>query len=149
MKDQLIGSPRSRTPLHLWIVGAMALLWNAVGAFDYLATQLQLEGYMSQFTAEQLAFFEAIPAWAVAAWAIAVWSALFGSVALLLRRRIAYLLFLVSLAAMLVSTLNTFLLSDGAAVMGGGGVVFSGLIVAIGVLLLWYSKVMAERDVLR
>lgn len=149
MKDQFIGSPRAPTPRHLWIVGAMALLWNAVGAFDYLATQLHLEGYMSQFTAEQLAFFEAIPAWAVAAWAIAVWGALFGSVALLLRRRIAYTLFLVSLAAMLVSTLNTFILSDGAAVMGGGGVVFSGLIVAIGVLLLWYSKIMVERGVLR
>ncbi|HKK03460.1 MAG TPA: hypothetical protein VKA17_05980 [Gammaproteobacteria bacterium] len=149
MKNESIGSPRAQTPTHLWIVGAMALLWNAVGAFDYLATQLQLEGYMSQFTAEQLAFFEAIPAWAVAAWAIAVWAALFGSVALLLRRRIAYTLFLVSLAAMLVSTLNTFILSDGAAVMGGGGVVFSGLIVAIGVLLLWYSKIMVERGVLR
>lgn len=149
MKDQAIQSSRRRTPLHLWIVGVMALLWNAVGAFDYLATQLQLEGYMSQFTQEQLDYFYAIPAWAVAAWAIAVWLALIGSVALLLRRRVAYMLFLVSLVAMLVSTLNMFVLSDGAAIMGSGGVIFSGMIVAIGVLLLWYSKIMIDRDVLR
>lgn len=40
----------SKVPVHLWIVGGLALLWNAVGAFDYLATQLQFEPYMSGFS---------------------------------------------------------------------------------------------------
>lgn len=149
MKDQVIRDSRSRTPLHLWIVGGLALLWNAVGAFDYAATQFRHEGYMSQFSPEQLAYFYSIPAWAVAAWAIAVWFAVFGSLALLLRRRVAYVLFLVSLAAMLTSTVHSFVLSEGAAIMGSEGMVFSGLIVVIGVLLPWYSKIMADRDVLR
>jgi hypothetical protein len=149
MKDQLIRDPRGRTPLHLWIVAILAVLWNAVGAFDYLATQLRLESYMGQFTQEQLDYFYGFPTWAVAAWAIAVWFALFGSLALLLRRRIAYVLFLVSLVAMLVSTVHSFALSDGARTMGTGGMIFSGVIVAIGLLLLWYSKRMAERGVLR
>ncbi|MCP4895894.1 MAG: hypothetical protein GY906_02880, partial [bacterium] len=41
------GDVRRGTPIHLWIVGVLALLWNAMGAFDYLATQLKLEFYMS------------------------------------------------------------------------------------------------------
>ena len=49
--------PRPRTPMHLWIVGVLALLWNFMGAFDYLATQLKLESYMSNFTQEQLDYF--------------------------------------------------------------------------------------------
>ena len=36
------GEARRRTPVHLWIVGILALLWNLMGAFDYLATQLEL-----------------------------------------------------------------------------------------------------------
>ena len=76
----------SRAPTHLWIVGIIAVLWNAIGAFDYSATQLRLESYMSQFTPEQLDYFYGFPAWTVAAWAIAVWSSLLGSIALLLRR---------------------------------------------------------------
>jgi len=140
---------RRKTPVHLWIVGAVALLWNAVGAVDYIATQLRLEGYMSQFSQAQLEYFYSFPAWAVAAWATAVWFALFGSVALLLRRRLACLLFTISLAAMLVSTLYSFVLSDGAAMMGSGGVVFSGLIFVIAVLLVWYSTAMTTRGVLR
>jgi hypothetical protein len=41
-----------KTPVHLWIVAIVSLLWNAMGAFDYLATKLRLEFYMSQFTSQ-------------------------------------------------------------------------------------------------
>ncbi len=51
------------TPLHLWIVGALSLLWNAVGAFDYLMTQTRNQAYMSDFTPEQLEYFYGFPAW--------------------------------------------------------------------------------------
>ena len=142
-------APEPKTPLHLWIVAIVALLWNAVGAFDYIATQLRLEGRMSQFSQEQLDYFYAFPAWAVAAWATAVWFALFGSLALLLRRRLAYPLFTISLAAMIVSTVHSFALTNGAEMMGSGGVVFSGVIAVVSILLVWYSKSMVARGVLR
>ena len=75
---------RSKTPVHLWIVGILALLWNAVGCFDYFATQTKLESYMSNFTPEQLEYFYGFPAWADAAWAIAVWGSLLAAVGLAL-----------------------------------------------------------------
>jgi len=28
------GGVRGKTPLHLWIVGILALLWNLVGAYE-------------------------------------------------------------------------------------------------------------------
>jgi hypothetical protein len=33
------GAQASRTPRHLWIVGIVALLWNLLGAMDYLTLQ--------------------------------------------------------------------------------------------------------------
>lgn len=45
------------TPWHLWLIGVVALLWNAMGAFDYVMTQTRNDAYTSNFTAEQLAFF--------------------------------------------------------------------------------------------
>ena len=50
---------KTKTPIHLWIVSILAVLWNAMGAFDYIATQYRLESYMSQFTPEQLEYFYA------------------------------------------------------------------------------------------
>ncbi|MEJ2086529.1 MAG: hypothetical protein P8Y44_12770, partial [Acidobacteriota bacterium] len=64
------GDTRPKTPVHLWIIGVLALLWDGMGAFDYLATKLKLDFYMSQFNEQQLAYFYGFPAWVTAFWAI-------------------------------------------------------------------------------
>ena len=139
----------ARPPLHFWIVAVLAVLWNAIGAFDYVATQLRLESYISQFSAEQLEYFYSIPTWAVAAWAIAIWSAVLGSLAMLLRLRWAFHLLVLSFLAMIASTIQSFILSDGAEVMGTAGAIFSAVIVAIGLFLIVYNRAMIRRGVLR
>jgi len=139
----------SRIPRHLWIVGGLSLLWNAVGAFDYTATQMRLESYMSQFSAEQLAYFYGFPAWAVAAWAIAVWSSLLGSLCLLLRKAWAVPLFGIALAGMVFTALYNFVLTDGMAMVGTGGLVFTAVIWVIAISLFIYARAMARRGVLR
>jgi hypothetical protein len=140
---------RTRAPWHLWLVGILALLWNAMGAFDYLATQMRWEPYMSQFGESELAYFYGIPAWAVAAWAIAVWGGLLASVGLLLRKRWAVLVFGLSLAGLAVSTLHTFGLSEGAEVMGTTGAIFTAVIWIIAILLFFYARAQAKKGVLR
>ena len=147
--DSDASGTRRRTPIHLWIVGTLALLWNAMGAFDYLATELKLDFYMSQFSEQQLAYFYGFPAWAVAGWAFGVWGALAGAVGLLLRRRWAVWAFAVSLLGLAVSSLYTFVLSNGVDVMGAGGAVFNAAIWALAVFLLLYARAMIIRGVLR
>jgi len=138
-----------RAPIHLWIVGVAALLWNSSGAFDYLATQLRLDFYMSQFTEEQLAYFYGFPSWMVTAWALAVWCSLAGSFGLLLRRRWTVWMFVVALAGLAVSSIYNFGLSNGAEVMGSGAVVFTVVIWLVAILLLVYAMRQAKSGVLR
>jgi len=140
---------RRRTPVHLWIVGVLTLLWNLMGAFDYLATQLRLEAYMSQFSEQQLAYFYGFPKWAVAGWALGVWGALAGSIGLLLRRKWSVVAFAISIAGMVVTSLYTFGLSNGADMMGAGAMVFTAIIWVVAILLLLYARAMATRGVLR
>ncbi|MEX2498436.1 MAG: hypothetical protein WD397_06130 [Wenzhouxiangellaceae bacterium] len=137
-----------QVPMHLWIVGIVSLLWNAMGCFDYLATKLQLDFYMSQFTEAQLEYFYSFPAWMSVFWALGVWGALLGSLALLFRSRWAVGLFAVSLLGMIVSTVYTVFLSSGLEIMGTGGTIFSAVIFVIGVLLLVYARRMHARGVL-
>jgi hypothetical protein len=139
----------TKVPRHLWIVGVLAVLWNAMGAFDYSATQLRIEAYMSGFTPEQLEYFYGFPAWAVAAWAIAVWSALLGSICLLLRKSWAVWLFEISIAGMVITAIYNFVLSDGWKMIGAGGAVFTAVIWAIAFFLFFYARRMQERGVLR
>jgi hypothetical protein len=143
-----IFSDRAPTPWHLWVIGVLTLFWNAVGAFDYLATQLQIESYMANFTPEQLAYFSDFPAWVVAFWALAVWSAVVGSLALLFRSRFAAPLFLTSLISMIVTSIHNFGFSDGTAIMEQGALIFSIMIAVISILLVIYSRAMVSRGVL-
>ena len=147
-EDQATSTPRA--PWHLWVVGALAVLWNAMGAFDYVMTETRNEGYISRFTAEQLEYFYGFPAWVVAFWAIAVWGGVLGAVLLLLRKKLAAGVFLVSFLAMVVTTIYNFGLSDGLEVMGGAGpLVFSALIFLFALLLYLYARAMKNRGVLR
>jgi hypothetical protein len=142
------GETREKAPIHLWIVGVLALLWNAMGAWDYLATKLRLEAYMEGFTEEQLAYFYGFPSWVVAFWAIAVWGALLASVGLLLRRKWSVWVFGVSFVALVVTSIHNFGLSNGAEIMGSVGVIFAVVIWIISILLLMYSCWLAKRGVL-
>jgi hypothetical protein len=140
----------SKVPIHLWIVGVVSLLWNAMGAFDYFMTQTQNEAYMEAFTPEQLEFFYGFPTWAVAVWAIAVWGSVFGSVLLLLRKQIAVPVFLASFIAMVMMTIHNFVLSNGMEIMGGDifSIVFTILIFVVSLLLYLYARRQQQNGVL-
>jgi hypothetical protein len=140
-----------RAPWHLWAVGVVSLLWNAMGAFDYLMTQSRSDWYMSQFTPEQVAYFTGFPLWADAAWALGVWGAFLGSLALLLRRNWAVWLFGISIAGLVFTSIYNFVLTDGMAMMGGGAFVWilTILIWAITIALFFYARWMAAVGVLR
>ena len=138
----------SRTPTHLWIVGVFSLLWNAMGAFDYTATHLELESYMSPFSPEQIDYFYGFPAWATSGWAFGVWGAFVGSIALLLRKSWATWAFGISLAGLAISTLYNFGLSEGLEIMGTGGAIFTAVIWLVAILLFVYSRRQARNGVL-
>lgn len=140
----------AKTPWHLWMVGVLSLLWNSVGAMDFTMTQTRNESWMKQFTPEQLEYFYGFPLWVVVAWGVATWGSLIGSVLLLLRRRFAVTINLVVIVAMALTFTHNFLLSDGMKVMGGGGtLIFTAIIVVVGVFLYVYARAMARRAVLR
>lgn len=92
-------------------VGIVALLWNLIGCAAYLADVMMTPEAVAQLTAAQQAMYAARPTWAVAATAIAVWFGAAGCVGLLLRKRWATPLFIISLAALLMQDAWLFFMS--------------------------------------
>lgn len=139
-----------RTPWHLWVVGIFALLWSSMGCVDYLMTETRNEAYLKQFSAAQLAFMAAMPAWVIAAWAIAVWGGVAGAVLLLLKRQEAAWVFLASLVAFVLTTFRNYVLASGMQVSGDAfSLAFTAVIFMLCVGFWAYSWAMARRNVLR
>jgi len=138
-----------KTPWHLWTVGIIGLLWNAMGALDFVMTQTKNEEYMSAFTPEQLTFFYGIPMWAVITWAIAVWGGVFGSIFLLLRKSIAVWIFLASFIGMTITSIQNYVLSNGLEVIGDTfSLVFTAVIFIVAIALYFYARAMQQRNIL-
>ena len=140
-----------KTPWHLWLVGVIAVLFNAIGAFDYVMSMAQGESYMASagMTPAQIRHYREMPMWMIAVWTIGVWSAMVGSVLILLRKKLAFPVFAISLAAFLVSVIYTYVLTDGGEIMGGQMAIANVVITALLVLFMWYSWLMTNRSVLR
>ena len=142
---------RIKPPRHLWAVGVIAVLFNAIGVFDFVMSMARGAEYMASvgMTPAQIAHYQEMPAWMMAVWAIGVWGAMAGSVLILLRNKLAAPVFAVSLAAFLVSVFYTYVLTDGGRIMGQAMAITSVVITALLVFFLWYSRLMAKRNVLR
>jgi hypothetical protein len=141
---------QTRTPAHVWIVGILATLWNAFGAFDYVMTQTANEAYLSQFSAEERAFFDSFPGWMEAFWALGVWGALIGSLLLLIRSRYAVHAFGLSLVGIVVGMGYQYLAMEAPESLTTGAMaVMPWVILAVGIALFVYARNQAAKGVLR
>ena len=136
---------------HIWVVGIVALAWNAIAAMDYVMVQTNNSEYLAQFTSEQLSFFKSFPTWVNAAWAIAVWFGVIGSLLILFRKRWAAPVFGISLLAMMATAFQNFYLSKPTMgdVVGKEAIYFTALIFVVAVLLWIYARIMTSKGILK
>ena len=143
------------TPVHLWIVGIVAVLWNAIGAYDYLMTRRRDTEYLQTMMpnvdpATILSWIDSFPIWAQIGWGLGVWMGLLGSVLLLLRSRWAVWSFALSLVGIILGIGYQLTASPPPGAAGEGiGALMPYVIIAIGIFLLWYSWSMEKKAVLR
>lgn len=90
----------AKAPVHLWIVGVLALVWHAWASIDYIMTRMRSTEWLSQGGADpqvMLAWIDSFPIYAQFGWGLGVWMGLLGSVLLLMRHRWAVPAFALSL----------------------------------------------------
>lgn len=101
MTDEIV---RDETPVPTWFwIGAgLALLFEALGSYLYLAEVTMTAAQIAALPIDQGAMLAGRPSWYYAAFAVAVWVGLAGAALLLLRRKLAVPMLLVSLVAVVV-----------------------------------------------
>jgi hypothetical protein len=146
MSESSWNTARRKAPWHLWVVGILALLWNASGAYTIMMAQA---GRLPGLSADEAAYYAAQPAWFMAITDVALISAMAGAAALLLRHRAATWLFAVSLAAIIVTNLYDLTGGTSRALAGRGAMIVTILIAVLAVLQFLYARAMKNNAVLR
>ena len=119
-----------------WVFGTFMLIWNVMGCINFFV-QMNPDMISSYKETEQ-AIIQGRPTWATVAFAIAVFGGALGCLLLMLKKSVAFYVFIASLLGVVVTMIHTL----------GAGIDFStgelvGIIfmpVVVSVFLIWYSK---------
>ena len=123
-----------------WVVSALALVWNLMGVMAYISQVTMTPEAMQALPEDQRALYESEPSWATGAFAIAVWGGALASILLLLRRKWATAVFILSMAGILVQMYHSFFVSNSFEVFGPGGLVMPIMIIVFAAGLIWFSR---------
>jgi len=143
-------SNTASTPWHLWVVGVIALLWNGYGCYDFYMTTTGGADYLRAYglSEDLIAYYTSMPGWTTPAWIIGVGGGALGAILLLLRRKWALPVFVISFAAYLTTVVYQYGMSNGAAIVGQSGVIMSVVIGLLCLFFIWYAWAMKKRGVL-
>ncbi len=135
-----MASTTNKPATWFWIVSAIALLWNLMGVMAYIAQVTMSAEALQALPDNERALYESVPAWATAAFAIAVWGGALGSILLLIRRKWATAVLIISFSGIVVQMIHSFFMSNSIEVFGPGGMVMPVMILIIGAYLIWFSR---------
>lgn len=136
-------SEESQSNIHwsFWLIAAFMLLWNVMGCINFIV-QMNPEMIASYRENEQ-AIINGRPLWATVAFAIAVFGGAVGCLMLLLKKSIAYYLFISSLIGVIVTmghTLGIGIEFAAAEIMG-----FVLMPVLVAAFLIWYYRLVEKK----
>ncbi|WP_370089662.1 hypothetical protein [Ekhidna sp.] len=129
-----------KPPVWFWVVSVIALLWNLAGVGAYLSQAYAPDDVIAQMEQAVQDLINQTPAWATAAFAIAVWGGALGSLLLLLRKKLAHTVLIISLAGILVQMFYNFFMSNSMEVYGPGGAIMPIMVLLIGIGLVFFAK---------
>jgi hypothetical protein len=142
----------TKAPWHLWLAGGFALVFNGIGALDYVMTRRQDMAYFELlgYDAAHIDYFAHYPILPSIFWGVGVFGAVAASLLLVFRSRRAVPVTLVALCAQAGLDIITFVFMNRLSVFGLRQSVFD-ILAPLGLasVLSWYAVVMSRRGVLR
>lgn len=132
-----------------WVIAIVALVWNIFGVLAYLGQAFMTEETLKMLPTAEQELYAATPSWVTAAFAIAVWFGLLGAIALLIKKRFAYQLFLLSLLGVIGQQVYSYFLSDTLEVYGNQAIIMPVIVLILSVVFVWYSKKSIQEGILK
>ncbi len=127
---------QSDTPKSLKIVAILAILWNLIGVLVYLG-----HAYTDpKSLLESQQTYIDYPAWVTAAFATSVFAGFIGSIALLLKKNISNLLFILSFVCVIAQKIYDSTQPNIVDFYTTPTLILTAFVFIICIYLIWYSK---------
>ncbi len=121
-----------------WVICSVALIWNIMGSINFIM-QTNPE-MLANYPEAAQSLIASRPIWATITFAIAVFGGALAEIILLLKKSVAYYLFIASFLGVLITNIHTFQVSSAIDIWVGS---LMSLIIAA--FLVWYSKLVKSK----
>lgn len=128
-----------KAPSWFWVFAFLLLIWNIMGILNFIGQATMTQEQMEALTENQRALMENRPSWVMIAFGVAVFGGLFGSIALVLRKKIAKVLFIFSMLGVAVQFTQSISSANDPGVFTTSVIVITGLIILLGLFAIWLS----------
>ena len=133
-----------KPPTLFWVVAVIALIWNIMGVIAYLSQAYMTDEALALLPESDQLYIENVASWVTAAYATAVFAGTFGSIALLIRKKAAKLLFIISFIGVLFQSSYNFFIQKFMPIETFQ-MVWSLIIISICIFLIWYAQVSTKK----
>ena len=131
----------SARPGWFRIVAILFLLWNLLGVYMFWSQYTMTPAQIAALTPEQQTLWNNMPSWMWLVYGVAVISGALGALMLLMGKRLALPLFLVSLVAIIIQFAQVFFPGGALELMGAAmALPMPAFIAAVALLQVWFSR---------
>ena len=131
--DTMEHSVKTSVPFWFWVISIITLLWFLMDMSAFFMRVLMTDDVIKAMPENQQHLYRNMPLWVNIVFAGEVFGGALGCVGLLLRKKWALPLFVVSILGVLSQTLHVYFLSDAVSTLGTPAVVMPLLAILIGI----------------
>ena len=147
--DATESSDKTSPPVWFWVISIIALLWYLMDMSAFSMRVLMTDDFIKAMPENQQHLYRNMPLWVNIVFAGEVFGGALGCVGLLLRKKWALPLFVVSILGVLSQTFHVYFLSDAISIMGTPAVVMPLLAILIGIGMIVLAKSAISKGRLR
>ena len=136
-------------PVWFWVVSVVALLWYLMDTSAFFMRLFMTEEGIKSMPENQQHLYRDMPLWVNIVFACEVFCGTLGSIALLLRKKWALPLFVISILGTLAQTSNIWFLTDAISAMGSPAIVMPLVAIIIGAAMFVLAKFAISKRWLR
>ncbi len=137
-----------KIPVWFWALSVIILLWNIMGVMSFFMHTMVSEETLQSLPTNERELYGKFPLWTKIVFAIAVFGGLLGSISLLLRKKSAKALFILSLIAVIIQMYHNLFMTNSIEVYGQEAWVMPIMVVLFGILSVWFTTYCTKRDLL-
>lgn len=131
------------------VVAIVLTLWDLMGVISFFQHITISDEALQAMPQNERELYGSYPLWTKVAFAVAVFGGFLGSILLLLKKKLAKPVFIVSLIAVIVQMFHSLFIAKAMDVYGPGATIMPIMVIAIGIFQIWLANFGIKKGWLR